>query len=65
MTRCTQPGCSGTIVDGYCDVCGMAAQSSPVVPGATAAPAGSAPAGGAAGGTAASGGGVTGVSTVT
>jgi serine/threonine-protein kinase PknG len=22
MTRCTQPGCAGTIVDGYCDVCG-------------------------------------------
>ena len=20
---CTQPGCSGTISDGYCDVCGM------------------------------------------
>ncbi|EWT03643.1 serine/threonine protein kinase [Intrasporangium oryzae NRRL B-24470] len=29
MTRCTQPGCSGTIVDGYCDVCGMAATSTP------------------------------------
>ena len=23
--KCTQPGCTGTIVDGYCDVCGMAA----------------------------------------
>ena len=22
---CTQPGCTGTIVDGYCDQCGMAA----------------------------------------
>ena len=22
--KCTQPGCTGTIVDGYCDVCGMA-----------------------------------------
>ena len=22
--KCTQPGCSGTITDGYCDVCGMA-----------------------------------------
>ncbi|MFT3970225.1 MAG: hypothetical protein QM695_08085 [Micropruina sp.] len=21
--RCRQPGCTGTIVDGYCDVCGM------------------------------------------
>lgn len=29
---CTQPGCSGTITDGYCDVCGMAA-----APGASAA----------------------------
>jgi serine/threonine-protein kinase PknG len=28
--NCTQPGCTGTIVDGYCDVCGMAAGSSPV-----------------------------------
>ncbi len=26
--RCTQPGCTGTIVDGYCDVCGSPAQSS-------------------------------------
>ena len=24
--RCTQPGCTGTIVDGYCDVCGSPAQ---------------------------------------
>jgi serine/threonine-protein kinase PknG len=22
--NCTQPGCTGTIVDGYCDLCGMA-----------------------------------------
>jgi serine/threonine-protein kinase PknG len=22
MTSCTQPGCTGTIVDGYCDICG-------------------------------------------
>ena len=22
--KCQQPGCTGTIVDGYCDVCGMA-----------------------------------------
>ncbi|MFA6297880.1 MAG: tetratricopeptide repeat protein [Nocardioides sp.] len=29
---CTQPGCSGTVTDGYCDVCGMAA-----APGAAAA----------------------------
>ena len=25
--RCTQPGCSGSILDGYCDVCGMAASA--------------------------------------
>ncbi|MCW2813092.1 MAG: Serine/threonine-protein kinase PknG, partial [Nocardioides sp.] len=30
---CAQPGCSGTISDGYCDVCGMAA-----TPGVTATP---------------------------
>ncbi|MGN6752810.1 MAG: tetratricopeptide repeat protein [Intrasporangium sp.] len=40
MTRCTQPGCTGTIVDGYCDVCGMAAVSSPAVPAAVPAGAG-------------------------
>ena len=29
--KCRQPGCTGTIVDGYCDVCGMpAAAASPV-----------------------------------
>ncbi|TCC36864.1 serine/threonine-protein kinase [Kribbella sindirgiensis] len=36
-TACTQPGCTGSIVDGYCDVCG-----SPAAPSAqpsTAAPA--------------------------
>lgn len=26
---CTQPGCPGTIVDGYCDVCGMPGESPP------------------------------------
>ena len=26
---CGRDGCTGTIVDGYCDVCGMAARSSP------------------------------------
>ena len=29
LMRCTQPGCTGTIVDGYCDVCGMAAAVPP------------------------------------
>ncbi len=32
---CSQPGCGGTIVDGYCDVCGMAAGEGVV--GATSA----------------------------
>ena len=31
---CTQPGCGGTITDGYCDICGMAA--APAAPAATA-----------------------------
>ncbi|MGE0137060.1 MAG: tetratricopeptide repeat protein [Ilumatobacteraceae bacterium] len=46
--QCTQPGCTGSIVDGYCDVCGMAAAAAPVAPGpangastATGAPTGS------------------------
>ncbi|MET8159723.1 tetratricopeptide repeat protein [Sphaerisporangium sp. NPDC005289] len=39
MTRCTQPGCAGTVVDGYCDTCGMA----PVPEAARSSP-GSAPA---------------------
>jgi len=43
--RCTQPGCTGTILDGYCDVCGTPAASggggasavgSTAVPGAAA-----------------------------
>jgi serine/threonine-protein kinase PknG len=35
---CAQPGCTGTIVDGYCDVCGMPPDSQAEVP--SAAPAG-------------------------
>jgi hypothetical protein len=31
MTACTQPGCAGTIVDGYCDVCGSPAGAVPFV----------------------------------
>jgi serine/threonine-protein kinase PknG len=34
--RCEQPGCTGTIVDGYCDVCGMPPSELATV--ATAAP---------------------------
>jgi len=36
-TQCTQPGCTGTIDGGYCNVCGMAAAPAPVP--ATTAPA--------------------------
>ena len=35
-TPCTQPGCSGTVVDGYCDVCGLPPASSGPAPGAAA-----------------------------
>ena len=27
--KCTQPGCSGNIVDGYCDICGMPPTAGP------------------------------------
>lgn len=37
--RCTQPGCPGTIEDGYCDVCGMPPDSSPDSGVASAPPA--------------------------
>ncbi|HWI43744.1 MAG TPA: tetratricopeptide repeat protein [Nocardioides sp.] len=33
---CTQPGCTGTIVDGYCDVCGMPGEGGVATPAATA-----------------------------
>ncbi|HEY1819513.1 MAG TPA: tetratricopeptide repeat protein [Trebonia sp.] len=29
---CTQPGCGGTIEDGYCDVCGLAPTTAPPAP---------------------------------
>jgi hypothetical protein len=32
MTACMQPACIGTIVDGYCDVCGSPAGAPPFVP---------------------------------
>ena len=38
MAACTQPGCTGTIVDGYCDVCGSPAGAGQFV-SAGAAPA--------------------------
>ena len=35
MTACTQPGCTGNILDGYCDVCGSpAAPANPPTPSA-------------------------------
>lgn len=34
MTRCAQPGCTGTIEEGYCDQCGNAASPSPLPPSA-------------------------------
>jgi serine/threonine-protein kinase PknG len=57
---CTQPGCTGTIEDGYCAVCGMAPTSGPpagaqqaVPPSGYAPPSYSQPGYGAPGGTAA------------
>jgi hypothetical protein len=41
MTACTQPGCTGRIVDGYCDVCGSPAGAAPFVPAGSAASAAS------------------------
>ena len=47
LAPCTQPGCTGQIEDGYCNVCGMPADAGPVgapesgptgVPGATKHP---------------------------
>jgi serine/threonine-protein kinase PknG len=38
MTSCAQAGCSGEVEDGYCNVCGMAAQVS--LPSAESAPSG-------------------------
>jgi hypothetical protein len=37
ITACTQQGCTGTIVDGYCDVCGSPAGAAPFVPAAASA----------------------------
>jgi hypothetical protein len=47
MTACMQPGCIGTIVDDYCDVCGSPAGAPPFIPAGAAA---SAPSAGLAGG---------------
>ena len=38
LTRaCTQPACTGMIVDGYCDICGSLAGAVPFVPAAASA----------------------------
>jgi hypothetical protein len=37
MTACTQPGCTGMIVDGYCDICGSPAGELSLVPAAASA----------------------------
>jgi serine/threonine-protein kinase PknG len=42
-TTCTQPGCTGTIDGGYCNICGMAAPPVPAAPPAASAPAPAAP----------------------
>ena len=39
MTACTQPGCTGMIVDGYCDICGSLAGAVPFVLAAASSPA--------------------------
>lgn len=33
---CTQPGCTGTILDGYCDICGSPAAGAAAAPGVSA-----------------------------
>jgi hypothetical protein len=37
VTACMQPGCTGTIVDDYCDVCGSPAGAPPFIPAEAAA----------------------------
>ncbi|HUY52232.1 MAG TPA: tetratricopeptide repeat protein [Streptosporangiaceae bacterium] len=39
MTACAQPGCGGTMQDGYCDICGLAAVPAAAGPGPGAGPA--------------------------
>src|SRR5512132_137027 len=41
MTACRQPDCTGTVVDGYCDVCGSPAGAAPFVLAEVAGSAGS------------------------
>jgi serine/threonine-protein kinase PknG len=46
--NCTQPGCTGQIEDGYCNLCGMAAAPSAPAPAAGSSASGNVPAGVAA-----------------
>ena len=48
--RCAQPGCDGTIQDGYCDTCGLAAPAASSGPSGPSGSAGSGSAGSAASG---------------
>ncbi|GGO66489.1 serine/threonine-protein kinase [Nonomuraea cavernae] len=44
MTSCRQPGCTGTIEDGYCDLCGHAESAAPPpVAASSSSPAGDSP----------------------
>jgi serine/threonine-protein kinase PknG len=47
IVRCAQPGCGGTVEDGYCNICGLAAPSgqasSGPVPSGPSGPVSSAP----------------------
>ncbi|MEV4564311.1 tetratricopeptide repeat protein [Nonomuraea sp. NPDC049419] len=38
MSRCAQPGCTGTIEEGYCDLCGTAESPSPIPAGPASVP---------------------------
>ena len=42
--RCSYPGCTGTVQDGYCDMCGMAPPAQPVQPASSGGTYGGAPA---------------------
>jgi serine/threonine-protein kinase PknG len=48
--RCAQPGCDGTIQDGYCDTCGLAARAASSGPSGPSGPVGSGPSGSASSG---------------
>lgn len=45
MTACTQPGCTGTVEDGYCNVCGMAPAVAAPAPSGASGRTGPAPSG--------------------